>query len=97
MRRVVYHRLAPREARELVEYYEQISEELADSFWQELLESIKYAQSFPERHHYDSTGMRRCNLHRFPVHFLFRANEEQIRITTFRHDRQNPDHGSKRT
>ena len=96
MKEVEYHPKAGADARTLVEFYEAVSKELADEFWEELLAAIAYAREFPERHHFDRTGRRRGNLKRFPVHFLFRILPHAIRITAIRHDRQNPQHGAGR-
>lgn len=96
MRTVVYHPKVPAEARGFLNYYEAISCELGDSFWDELSEAIRYARDFPERHHFDRTGRRRVNLNRFPIHVLFRIIPEGIRVTAIRHDRQDPVYGSGR-
>lgn len=66
MKQVVYHPRVPSEVREAIAYYDEISPRLADEFWNELVEAIDYARNFPEHHHFDPTGMRRCNLKRFP-------------------------------
>jgi hypothetical protein len=96
VREVRFHVRAPREARELLEYYTSISANLGDEFWQELWEAINAARKFPERHHFDATGLRRAGLKRFPVHFLFKVFAEYIRITVIRHDRRDPRYGAKR-
>ena len=96
MRKVLYHPKVPGEVRGFLEYYESISGELGDSFWQELTEAIEYARGYPERHHFDRTGRRRGNLKRFPIHFLFRVFPDMIRITAVRHDRQDPGYGARR-
>ena len=93
MREVEYHPKAGSDARGLLEFYEVVSKELADEFWDELLAAITHAREFPERHHFDRTGRRRGNLKRFPVHFLFRILPHAIRITAIRHDRQDPRYG----
>jgi plasmid stabilization system protein ParE len=90
VRDVEYHPKAGSDARILVEFYEAVSKELGDEFWNELLAAIAYAREFPERHHFDGTGRRRGNLKRFPVHLLFLILPHAIRITAIRHDRQNP-------
>ena len=96
MRSAIYHPKAPSEARQFFQYYQSVSPSLAEEFWNELLEVVEIAREFPERHHFDSTGLRRSNLKRFPVHILFKTFPTHIRITTIRHDRQNPSHGTNR-
>ncbi len=96
MRFVEYHPKAPEDANKLLDHYDLISPELGDAFWSELLSGIERARQEPEHHHFDATGLRRGNLKRFPVHFLFRVREESIRVTAIRHNRQKPSFGSKR-
>lgn len=96
MRAVVFHPKVPKEARDLLEYYSSVSMELGDGFWRELWETIAHARDYPERHHFDATGLRRGNLKRFPIHFLFRIFPDRIRITVIRHDRRSPGYGSGR-
>lgn len=96
MRTVLYHPKVPAEVRGFLDHYDEISPDLGDAFWQELMEAIDHARDFPERHHFDRTGRRRGNLKRFPVHFLFRILPGVIRVTAVRHDRQDPTHGSGR-
>lgn len=96
MRKVVYHPKVPTEVRAFLEHYDAISPDLGDSFWQALTDAIDYAREHPERHHFDSSGRRRSNLNRFPIHILFRILPGMIRITAIRHDRQIPSYGARR-
>jgi plasmid stabilization system protein ParE len=96
MREVVYHPKVPTEAREALAYYDDISPNLGDEFWEELTTAIDYARDFPERHHFDQTGRRRSNLEKFPYHFLFRVFDTHIRITAIRHHSRDPGYGSRR-
>jgi len=96
MMAVVYHPKVPAEVRAFLDYYDAISSDLGDSFWQELTDAIHYAREHPERHHFDRTGRRRSNLKRFPIHILFRILPGMIRITAVRHDKQDPSYGSTR-
>jgi len=98
MSRVVYHPRVPSEVREILAYYEEISPDLGERFWGDLLAAIDYATRHPERHHFDlvGAGLRRSNLKDFPIHFLFRVFPEYIRVTVVRHDRRKPSHGTRR-
>jgi plasmid stabilization system protein ParE len=96
MRGVFYHPKVPNEVREILAYYDEISEALGNAFWNELKEAIEHARKFPERHHFDSSGRRRSNLKRFPYHVLFRVFNTYIRVTVVRHHRRNPNFGAKR-
>lgn len=95
-RNILYHSSIQREIREALEYYHDISEQLADAFWAELTASFDYARRFPLRHHFDPSGRRRSNLKRFPYHFLFRVSDSTVKITALRHNSRNPRYGSRR-
>ena len=96
MREVYYHPKAPAEAREIYRFYRDVSEDLAGAFWADLEARIDYARRHPERHHFDRPRLRRANLKRFPIHFLFREFSDYIRVTVVRHDKRHPDFGSGR-
>jgi len=81
VRAVRYHPRVPTETRGILSFYSAISKQLGDQFWNELTEAIRYAREFPERHHFDTTGRRRANLNKFPIHFLFRIFPGYIRVT----------------
>ena len=96
MRAIYYHPSVPSEVREILAYYEGIATPLADEFWAELGDALRYAQEFPERHHFDPSGNRRSNLRIFPYHFLFRVFDASIRITAVRHNHRHPGLGTRR-
>jgi len=98
VKEVYFHPKAPSEARELFRYYESISPELAEEFWAELESAIAYASKYPQRNHFDriGVGLRRSNLKRFPVHFLYKVFDDYIRIAVIKHDKRNHRLGLKR-
>jgi len=51
-----------------------------DRFWNELDSATDGIASFPERHHYDPSGLRRSNLVKFPYHVLFEQRLDCVRI-----------------
>ena len=93
---VIYHPRVPDEVRDILAYYEDVSASLADAFWDELIRSIGKTREHPEINHYDANGRRRCNLRRFPYHFLYRTMPDGIRITAVRHNRRDPRYGARR-
>ena len=93
---ILYHSSIQREIREILGHYGDISEQLADDFWDELTTAFEYARRFPERHHFDPSGRRRSNLKRFPYHFLFRTSDSTVKITVVCHNSRNPGYGSRR-
>ena len=93
-----FHKRAISDAREIYQYYLAVSQDLGDEFWRELEESLERARQHPSRNHFDSlgVGLRRVNLKKFPVHFLYRVFDDYIRVTTVRHDRRKPSYGTSR-
>lgn len=91
-----YHARVQDEVREILSFYSEISNQLADDFWNELSEAADYASQYPERHHFDASGRRRSNLSRFPYHFLFRVSPSLVKVTLVRHNSRSPGYGSRR-
>ncbi len=94
--KVHYHPSVRHDVREALAYYGEDSEQLADDFWGELLACITSVAGHPERQHFDLCGLRRCNLRRFPYHFLYRTEADHIRILVVRHDKRHPSFGTRR-
>jgi plasmid stabilization system protein ParE len=96
--RVIYHRLAVRDVREIIEYYErEAGGHLADRFFDELIAIIKRIQDnpglFPPL---DGAGLRRGNLTTFPYHILYEELSHFIKVMVVRHHRRNPNYGRRR-
>jgi len=87
---VTYHPSVQRDVNRILKYYQNISDRLADEFWEELLEYIAAAARNPERFHSGESGLRRVNLRKYPYHFLFRTLGDKIRITVVRHNKRHP-------
>lgn len=95
--KVAYHRLAVRDARQILDYYEtEAGAELADRFFQELLTSVRKALANPR--HYPPIGktLRRANLADFPYHFLFQEKPWGIKVLVLRHHHRSPRYGLRR-
>ncbi|WP_353567447.1 hypothetical protein [Haloferula sargassicola] len=73
--------------------YRRVSEALYERFWDELEKAIDKVALNPERHHFDSSGYRRCNLGKFPYHLLFEERLDCNRIIVVRHDHRDPRFG----
>ena len=95
-REILYHSAIQKEIREILDHYEEVSEQLADEFWEELTKGFDNARRFPARQHFDSSGRRRVNLTRFPYHFLFKSSDTQIKITSVKHNSRHPGYGARR-
>lgn len=79
----------------LKEYYD-IKRELGNDFYDEFIQRVKIASSNPRYYHFDDSGLRRCNLEKFPYHFLYDVYDKSIRIWVLRHDGRKPSYGLKR-
>jgi plasmid stabilization system protein ParE len=91
-----FHRLVQTDLNAVLGKYSEISEKLSDSFHQEFMDAVRVAASQPGIFHFDALGLRRCNLTRFPYHFLYDVNENCVRVWVLRHDKQKPTFGLKR-
>ena len=93
---IIFHRLVQKDLNSALESYGGISEELADPFYSELQSGFDQAVANPKFYHFDSCGLRRCNLHRFPYHFLYDCFDGTVRVWVLRHDHQRPSTGTRR-
>ena len=91
-----FHRLVQKDLNEILDRYSEVSTQLADDFFAELKLGISKACENPRFYHFDSSGLRRCNLDRFPYHFLYDLRDGTVRIWVVRHDRRNPRFGLRR-
>jgi plasmid stabilization system protein ParE len=94
--KVGYHPDVPKDVRQILKHYDEISVRLGDDFWRELTALIQTAAANPLRFHPADRDLRRANLKRFPYHFLFRILPDRIRVTAVRHHRQAPEFGLQR-
>jgi len=63
-------RLVQADLNRILEDYFSISDSLGDDFYEEFMAGLRKAISEPHFFHFDACGLRRCNLRRFPFHFL---------------------------
>ncbi len=95
--KTVYHRLAVRDVRQILDYYEsEAGSPLADRFFADLLSTAAKARENPR--HFPPLGgaVRRANLADFPYHFLYEKKSWGIKVLVVRHYRRDPRYGSKR-
>lgn len=96
--KVSFHRRTQQDVWEILRHYEKESGAiLADQFYAEFMGKVAVARSNPERCHLDPSGLRRCNLKRFPYHFLFREFADEIFVLVLRHNRRHPGYGLRRS
>jgi plasmid stabilization system protein ParE len=95
--RIVYHRLAVRDVRQILDHYEsEAGIALADRFFVELLATLEKALANPSHFPPLDGSVRRANLEGFPYHFLYVETLWGIKVTVVRHHRRNPDFGRRR-
>jgi plasmid stabilization system protein ParE len=92
-----FHRRVQSDLNEILKRYDAVSNKLGDDFFAELHIGLKKAIDNPRYFHFDRSGLRRCNLDRFPYHFLYDIRHEHLRIWVVRHNRRNPEFGLKRS
>ena len=91
-----YHRKVQADLNSAVDYYDEASAHLADDFYNEFMAGISKVIDNPKICHFDFAGLRRCNLDRFPYHFLYDLRHGYIRVWVFRYDRRKPSFGTRR-
>lgn len=96
MKPIRFHPRVRHDLQEAYAYYATISDRLAEDFWNESSDSIKRIEANPEAHHFDVSGIRRCNVKRFPYNILFAILHDRIRIGVVRHNSRAPSFGVRR-
>lgn len=91
-----YHRRVRADLNEILAKYDAISDDLGDDFFAEFQIGIQKACSNPRFYHFDASGLRRCNLERFPYHFLYDIQSDSLRVWVLRHDHRSPGFGLRR-
>lgn len=95
--RVVFHPKVFSEVDAIMGYYERVAGiQLADDFYAEFRLFVQDASDDPEKYNIRRGKFRRVNLKRFPFNFLFRVQEETMRILVVRHHARRPTYGTKR-
>lgn len=93
---VRFHRLVQADINQVLANYASVSEVLSDDFYEEFIDGLHRVQANPKTFHFDAGGLRRCNLLRFPYHFLYDLREAGVRVWVLRHDKQKPSVGRRR-
>lgn len=94
--KLTYHPSVQKDINHALKYYRGISDNLADEFWDELVNAFEYSKQNPKSSHFADEGLRRNNLARFPYHFLYEILEGRIRIVVVRHHKRSPAFGLTR-
>jgi len=93
---VRFHKRVRADLDAILDKYYAVSLRLGDDFFAEFHIGVKKAVENPRFFHFDRSGLRRCNLDRFPYHFLYDVRGEYVRIWVLRHNRRRPGFGLRR-
>ena len=93
---VVRHPKLAEDIRDAATHYGEISGRVLAAFWSELDSALASIERNPRSHHFDSCGLRRANLQKFPYHLLYEVEGELTYMVVLRHDRRHPGHGMER-
>jgi plasmid stabilization system protein ParE len=93
---VTRHPQLAEDIRNVALHYAEISERVLSSFWRELEVILASIERNPRSHHFDTSGLRRANLKRFPYHILYEVDDHSIYLLVLRHDRRHPEFGLDR-
>lgn len=91
-----FHKGVQRDLDAVLRKYHELSRQLGEDFFAEFQTGIRKAVANPRHFHFDRSGLRRCNLDRFPYHFLYDIKGSEIRVWVLRHNRRNPEIGLRR-
>lgn len=91
-----FHKRVRADLQEILARYYDVSDRLGDDFYAEFQVGLGKAVRNPQFFHFDRSELRRCNLDRFPYHFLYDVRGEHIRIWVLRHNRCSPGFGLRR-
>ena len=82
--------------RDVAFHYAEISERVLKAFWLELEYLLARVERNPRSNHYDTSGMRRANMRKFPYHLLYDVDDDAVYLLVLRHDRRHPTYGLDR-
>lgn len=91
-----FHKRVQVDLDEILKRYYDISFQLGEDFFAEFQIGLAKVSENPRFFHFDPTGLRRCNLERFPYHFLYDIRQKRVRVWVLRHDRRRPGFGLTR-
>ncbi|MBX3746288.1 MAG: type II toxin-antitoxin system RelE/ParE family toxin [Verrucomicrobiae bacterium] len=91
-----FHRRVQSDLNGIIKRYDAVSTQLGDDFFAEFQVGLKRVLKEPRHFHFDSSGLRRYNLERFPYHLLYDIRSDYVRVWVLRHHRRHPSFGVTR-
>lgn len=94
--KLILHPRIRLDLREIIEQYDRNSDRAGDRFIEEFNVALDLIEENPERFHFITPELRRCNLKHFPYHLVYEVRGSLIRVPVVRHHRRHPDYGLRR-
>lgn len=91
-----FHRRVQADLDEILDRYYDVSPQLGEDFFAEFQIGLRKVGENPRFFHFDASGLRRCNLERFPYHFLYDIREDYVRVWVLRYNGRDPRFGAGR-
>jgi len=93
---IIYYSQAEDELTEIVDYYNNISDELGYDFLKKIKSSIQNICEFPELYPTISKFNRKCHCKRFPYNVIYHLHDNSIYIVAIAHEKRKPNYWKKR-
>jgi hypothetical protein len=93
---IKFHKRVQVDLDTILDSYDDVSFQLGDDFFTEFQICLGKVARNPKYFHFDHSGLRRCNLDRFPYHFLYDINNGFVRVWVLRHNSRRPKFGLRR-
>ena len=93
---VIYYKEAKAELIEIVDYYNNISEELGYDFLKKIRSSINKICEYPESYTTISKFNRKCHCKLFPYNIIYHKFNNSIYIVAIAHEKRKPNYWKKR-
>jgi len=93
---MVFHKLVQQDVSSALSYYGAYSERTEERFWKDLDKAFTRIGRYPADQHFDTSGLRRVNLEKYPYHVLYDVFQDKPRIWAVRHDKRKSSFGTRR-
>jgi toxin ParE1/3/4 len=87
-----FHPAVQRDLNDVLDYYAERSETVADRFWKELHDRLAEIERNPRRFGFIDLGrgLRRARLRNFPHLIIFYLSGDTVKVTCVKHERRHP-------
>jgi len=95
--RISYSQRSQKELQEIVRYYDQIQQGLAEAFTDELQKQIQQCRASPKIGMLIDNTHRRLVMNRFPFTIVYRVVSDEIQIIAVAHQHRRPEYWKQGT